>query len=86
MPDDELLTLDEVAAKLKVSRSTARQLCVSGRLPWVPAGTGKDRHIRRVRKSTLAAFMQNERRDAATEQMRNITQTLAAMRAVEERW
>ncbi len=83
---DELLTLDEVAAKLKVSRETARRLCTSGKLPFVPVGTGSDRHIRRVRSSTLAAFVAGEKKNSIRQEMRNVRETLSAMNGVEVRW
>lgn len=84
--DDELLTLDEVAAKLKVSVETARKLCVTGRLPWVHAGTGSARQTRRVLKSTLAAFMRDERRETVREEMQSIKRTFAGMKLADERW
>lgn len=85
-PHDELLKLDDVANRLKVSRETARALCVSGKLPWVPVGTGSKKQFRRVLSSTLDAFMRQERKNAIGAQMKNVRETLAAMSAVEERW
>ena len=82
----ELLTLDHVAAELVVSRETARQLCVTGRLPFVDVGTGRDRTMYRVLRTTLDAFVKNERRVGAAVQMEQIRQTCDALRAVEERW
>ncbi len=84
--DDQLLTPDEVAARLKVNPETVRRLCVSGRLPWVNVGTTETRPIRRVRAATLRAYMQDERRAAVKLEMQNIRQTSAAMQAVEQRW
>ena len=83
---DELLSLDAVAAKLKVSREQARKLCAAGKLPWVAVGLGQQKKARRVLSSTLEAYMRQEQRDAIGQHMRNIRQTHAAMSGVEERW
>lgn len=50
---DELLTIAEVAAYLKVSRRTAWRWCKSGRLP-----AGKIGHQWRVARSDLENFIQ----------------------------
>jgi hypothetical protein len=84
--DDQLLTLEQVAADLKVNPETARRLCISGRLPWVNVGTSDTRPIRRVLASTLRAFKANERRASIKLHAANIRQTSAAMRMVEQRW
>jgi hypothetical protein len=84
--NDELLTLDEVAARLKISPETARKLCVTGKLAWVPRGTGSSRQFRGVRRDTLEAYMRNERHGAVKQQMDQIKQTFGAMKLVEERW
>ena len=51
---DELLTIAEVAAYLKVSRRTAWRWCKSGRLP-----AGKIGHQWRVARSDLENFVQH---------------------------
>jgi excisionase family DNA binding protein len=66
-PGDHLLTLSEAAAELRVSRETVRKLTASGRLPFVPVGTGSARLCRRVRRETLERFKRQERRDAFEE-------------------
>jgi hypothetical protein len=86
MCDDELLTLDSVALQLKVSVETARKLCVKGRLPWVPVGTGESRHLRRVRQSTLDAYVRNERRQETRTEVRQITQAVSRTKTSSERW
>jgi excisionase family DNA binding protein len=83
---DQLLTLTEVAMRLKVNRETVRRLCAAGRLPWVNVGTSETRPIRRVLETTLRAYMQNERRAAIKLDMHRIRQTADAMQGVEERW
>lgn len=82
----KLLTVAEVAATLKVSRETARKLMATGRLPYVAVGTGSSRKLRRVNPATLAAYLQDERRDAIKQQMHDVRRTRAAMRLVEQRW
>ena len=49
---DELLTIAEVAAYLKLSRRTAWRWCKSGRLPAVKIG-----HQWRISQSDLEAFI-----------------------------
>lgn len=77
---EQVLTLHEVADALKVSDETVRKLCITGKLAWIDVGTGDARSRRRVRASTLAAFMQNERRQAIRQQMRDVRHRRDALR------
>ncbi len=61
---DELLTIDEVAAELKIGYETARQLTVKGRLAFVAVGSGSSRNLRRVRRDTLESFKRAELRSS----------------------
>jgi excisionase family DNA binding protein len=84
---NELLTLTEVADRLKVSYDTARRLCKSGRLPYVPVGCGEDHETIRVRGDTLEEFTKNERRGGSAKvELARVRETLNAIAAVEEHY
>lgn len=53
--EDELLTVDEVARTLKVTRKAVYDLMRAGRLPYVQIGI---RRGRRVRRSVLDLFLE----------------------------
>jgi len=57
---DELMTLSEMAVKLRISRSQARRLLKSGRVPFLNVGAG-NREQPRIRRSDMDAFMQPKR-------------------------
>lgn len=83
---DPVLTPDEVAAALKVSRETVRKMLASGKLAWVPVGMGESRQCRRVRKSTLDEYLRNEKLSSVGQEMNNVKRTFSAMKMVEEHW
>jgi hypothetical protein len=84
--NDEVLTLDLVAADLKVSVETARRLCADDKLAWVPRGLGQNRVHRGVLRSALEAYKRDQRRATVAREMRNIRETHDAMQVAEERW
>ncbi|MBP1464447.1 helix-turn-helix domain-containing protein [Candidatus Chloroploca sp. M-50] len=51
-PLDQILTVDEVAAYLRVSRATICRWCVNGKLPAFKIGKGW-----RVRRSALEGYI-----------------------------
>lgn len=55
----ELLTITEIAERLRVKLTTARRLVNSGRIPSINLGFGKRKNIR-VRVSDLEAFLNAE--------------------------
>lgn len=61
--EDELLTVDEVAKALKMTRKGVYDLMRSQRLPYVQLGAIRGR---RVRKSALEAFLRGADRGLGT--------------------
>lgn len=59
MDDDELLTVGEIAARLKLHPETVRRWIRTGRVPAFLAGT--DQAGYRVRSSDLATFLTEAR-------------------------
>ncbi len=55
--DNELLTIDEVAARLRLSRSGVRNLIAQGSLPFIDLCTGTKR-VPRIRRSDIEEFIQ----------------------------
>lgn len=82
----DLLTIDEVATELKVSYESARQLTISGKLPYVSVTPGKQRETRRVRRDTLDAFKRAEKRSRVADEMRHVRNSGIALGLVEQRW
>jgi len=60
----EILTVQEVAQFLKLSPTTVRQLCHSGRLPWLPISSKKGSAMR-VEVSDLREFVARAKGGAA---------------------
>ena len=54
--EDELLTVDEVATRLKMTRKGVYDLMRAGRLPYVQIGLQRGR---RIRRSVLDAFLKS---------------------------
>jgi len=52
--EDELLTVEEVARTMKVTRKAVYDMMRAGRLPYVQLGISRGR---RIRKSALNAFL-----------------------------
>ena len=55
-PEDELLTVDEVAALLKMHRKSVYDLMRAGRLPYVQI---QPQRGRRIRRSVLDRFLKS---------------------------
>jgi hypothetical protein len=84
---DELLTLSEVAAELRVSPEQVRSLCTSGALPFIVVSPpGKDRVHRRVRRETLEHFKRNEQVCAAAAEQKQIASVSRRLASVEQIW
>jgi excisionase family DNA binding protein len=62
--EDELLTVEEVARSLKVTRKAVYDLMRAKRLPYVQIGVTRGR---RIRKSALEAFLKGANRGVETE-------------------
>lgn len=80
----DLLTTEEVADELTISVESARKLMTSGQLAYVIVTVGRQRQTRRVLRSTLEAFKQNEQRAGVRDEVQDVRQTLAAHASVEE--
>ncbi len=63
----EILTLEYVAKSLRCTREHARQLCISGRLPYINIGAGERKNYRILRED-YNAFVKSQRRQVADEQ------------------
>lgn len=57
---DKLLTIDEAAAVLGLSRDWVGRACRDGVLPHVSAGRGVVRQRRRIWKSTLERYIESK--------------------------
>ncbi len=55
--DDSLLTVEEVAARLRLSRSAVYNLIWRGEIPYVNLGCGKKR-TPRIKQSAVRLFVQ----------------------------
>lgn len=60
--EDDLLTVDEVAARLRVSRKAIYDLMRAGRLPYLQIGIQRGR---RIRRSALENFLNAADKDLA---------------------
>jgi excisionase family DNA binding protein len=56
-----MLTVGEIAELLEVSVKTVRRWIASGELGAVRAGNGTERHVVRVPRASLAAFLEARR-------------------------
>ena len=63
MADDELLTVPEVAATLRLNEQTVRKWLREGRLPGIYLGTRTAGW--RVRRTDVAAFIEEHRGEVA---------------------
>jgi excisionase family DNA binding protein len=63
--ENELLTVEEVARTLKVTRKAVYDLMRAGRLPYVQIGIQRGR---RIRRSALEAFLKGASRGVVGEQ------------------
>lgn len=59
MTEDELMTIDEVAARLRMTRKGVYDLMRAGRLPYVQIGIQRGR---RIRRSVLDRFLSDANR------------------------
>ena len=69
MEESQLLTVEEVARRLRVDETTVRRWIKSGMLEAITLPHRGKRHAYRIRKSTLDAILnptQPERQDART--------------------
>jgi excisionase family DNA binding protein len=54
----KLISIDEAATVLAVSRATAQRLIDSGRLPAITIASGKRKRLQRVDEKDLYAFIE----------------------------
>ena len=54
-----LLTIDEAAKNLSISRATIQRLIDSGRLPAITIAAGQRKRLQRIDEADLHAFIQN---------------------------
>lgn len=64
MSDDELLTTEEIAAELKIHRSTVQRWLREGRMDYIELSQGEYR----VRRSALNSFLAQRERKATKSQ------------------
>lgn len=65
-PLEKLLTMQEAADALSISRKGLLANIRAGRLAYVNVGLGEERESRRFRPSDIAAFVQAQRRTCQT--------------------
>jgi excisionase family DNA binding protein len=63
MPDDDLLTVPEVAAILRLNEQTVRKWLREGRLPGIYLGSRTAGY--RIRRSDVTAFLEAQRGEGA---------------------
>jgi excisionase family DNA binding protein len=64
IPEDPGLSVDQVGAELGVTRSSARRLIVSGKIPHYVVAAGQKQKVYRVRRSVLMRWRESQERQS----------------------